>query len=77
MSLIDRLQNPPVRGGAKSKLDVWLESLSEPEQDAVRAAAVNKAWGHTTLAAALAEEGGPRLSANSVRGWRVKHGWTP
>jgi len=57
-------------------MDDWCDTLTDTERAAVHAAALNPAWGHVALRDALAAEGAPRLSDNSLAAWRRKIGWT-
>lgn len=76
MSLIDALSNPPeTTRHWRSQIDVWADTLTEPEREALLAAATNLAWPHSSLRNVIAEAGGPDVSANTVYEWRKKHGW--
>lgn len=57
-------------------MDVWIETLTEPEREAVLKAALSPAWGHVALRDTLAAEGAPRISDNAFGAWRRKIGWT-
>lgn len=77
MSLIEALSTPPpARKPHKLVLDAWAETLSEEEREAVYAAAINNEWGHRALMKVLVEAGAPVMSDNTLRTWRVRHGWT-
>lgn len=76
MSLVDLLANPPAsRHVARSRMDVWADTLTEAERDALLAAAVNPDWPHTALRDIIAQAGGPDVSANTVCEWRKRIGW--
>jgi len=76
VDLIEALQSPPADiRTQRPKLDVWMESRTEQEQEALRRAAVDPAWMHTALRAVLVEAGAPPVSAGAVAEWRRKLGW--
>ena len=76
MDLVTKLSNPPASQPiGRSSLDVWADTLTVTEREAVYQAARNTDWGHVALRDLLAAEGAPALSDNSFRSWRVKQGW--
>lgn len=76
MTLIQRLSSPPPsRKPQKLALDAWIETLPEDERTAVYAAATNNEWGHRALIDVLKEAGAPVMSDNTLRTWRIRHGW--
>jgi len=73
VSLIERLASPvSVSITNKSKMDVWVETLTTDEQEAIRAAAGNPAWGNSPLLNELREAGAPDISKSAFREWRKK-----
>ena len=76
MSLIDALATPPEEARTwRSKMDVWLTTLSDDERAAVLAAALNPAWSHSALLQTLRQNGGPDITDNTLRVWRIRQGW--
>jgi len=75
VSLIERLAEP-VSPASKSKMDVWVETRTHHEQEAIRVAAANPAWGHSALLNELREAGAPEISESAFRQWRRKQGLT-
>lgn len=74
-SLIDALATP-IRGTVqgKSRMDVWLDTLTEERRTAVLAAVVNPAWQHVALLELLQANGAPEMADTSFRTWRMKKG---
>lgn len=76
MDLVTKLSNPPASQPiGRSSIDVWADTLTVAEREAVYQAARNTDWGHVALRDLLAAEGAPLLSDNAFRSWRVKQGW--
>lgn len=75
VAIADILANPPARlQKGRSILDDWVDSLPTAEQDAVRRAIVNPAWGHTALLEVLVAEGAPDVADTTFQSWRRKNG---
>lgn len=77
MGLIDRLAQPAPKPAVRNRVDIWLETLTEAEQEAVKATAASRAWSHVELLEALVAEGMPEISDNAFGKWRRKMGWKP
>lgn len=77
MDLIERLNSPAPRPARSNRIERWIETLPDGEAEAVRAAAINRAWQHSDLLTTLVEEGMPEISDNAFGKWRRKMGWKP
>ncbi|KTS90684.1 hypothetical protein NS183_07835 [Microbacterium testaceum] len=66
----------PTRGPVRNRsiFDDWLDQLPAKEREAVTAAVIDRAWGHTALLDILVSEGAPRTAATSFQNWRHKMG---
>jgi len=74
VSLIERLAAPINTSTSKSKMDVWIETRTPTEQEAIRTAAINPEWGHVALLNELREAGAPDISESAFRKWRQNQG---
>lgn len=75
MALRDDLKTPPPRVDPnRSRIDVWIDTLSKDDAAAARDAAKNPAWGHMDLLAAYMAHGCPKMSDTAFGAWRRKSG---
>lgn len=71
MSLANRLARPVARTSTvRPAMDVWIDTLTDADREAVRTALHDRGWASKHLLAELQAEGAPGIAASTFDTWR-------